>query len=342
MKMTVITGKDGTIVGTAREGETNKPEAGVGGPLPARTSRFTSSTCPRSWKTSQTPRNCIGGLRPTWPDSRRSRRTRTHYGFLFGAPHPYFSDGRTGQILRQFAGTVTAMGSAMAGRPRVIVALPDWTEGSLVANWLSENQFEPVHRSTMEAAASEIRTRPFNLIIADASWAVSKAFQTPDRGCNTAAPDHSHWRCHRSPGHGDGRASDVSDETDRARSTVLLRVDGPHGRQAGPALSTKDGPAVRRPRQRRACRHRRRQCRGIPPGIASRPAPSSAVLRRSDSARGRGDHREPAVGDSPSKDASKIWCGAALSSNPSGAEEAWRSFVDTVPIVGSSGVRVNL
>ena len=47
------------------------------------------------------------------------------------------------QILLQFTGTVTAMGRAMAGRPRVIVALPDWTEGSLVANWLSENQFEP-------------------------------------------------------------------------------------------------------------------------------------------------------------------------------------------------------
>ena len=45
---------------------------------------------------------------------------------------------------------------------------------------------------------------------------------------------------------------------------------------------------------------------------------------------------------SPSKDAARIWCGAALSSNPSGAEEVWRSFVDTVPVVGSSGVRVSL
>ena len=33
MKMTVITGKDGKIVGTAREGDPNKPEAGIGGPL---------------------------------------------------------------------------------------------------------------------------------------------------------------------------------------------------------------------------------------------------------------------------------------------------------------------
>jgi len=45
---------------------------------------------------------------------------------------------------------------------------------------------------------------------------------------------------------------------------------------------------------------------------------------------------------SPSKDAPRIWCGAALSSNPTGAEEVWRSFVDTVPVVGSSGVRVSL
>ncbi len=45
---------------------------------------------------------------------------------------------------------------------------------------------------------------------------------------------------------------------------------------------------------------------------------------------------------SPSKDASTIWCGAALSHNRSGAEEAWRSFVETAPVVGRSGVRVNL
>ena len=159
------------------------------------------------------------------------------------------------QILLQFTGTVTAMGSAMAGRPRVIVALPDWTEGSLVASWLSENQFEPVHRSTMEAAASEIRTRPFNLIIADASWAVSNVFQTPDRRCNTIAPniligDATDRRATAM----DGQAMYLTRPIELA-GPVLLRVDGPHGGQAGPALSTKNGPAVRCPRQRRACRH---------------------------------------------------------------------------------------
>jgi hypothetical protein len=33
MKMTIVTGKRGTIVGTAREIEGSKPEAGYGGPV---------------------------------------------------------------------------------------------------------------------------------------------------------------------------------------------------------------------------------------------------------------------------------------------------------------------
>src|SRR3954471_11764421 len=76
----------------------------------------------------------------------------------------------------------------MAGRPEVIVAVPDRTEGTLIVNWLSENRFEPVHRSTLEAAASAMRTRPSTLVIADASWAASKALQTSDRGCAGAPP----------------------------------------------------------------------------------------------------------------------------------------------------------
>jgi hypothetical protein len=42
---------------------------------------------------------------------------------------------------------------------------------------------------------------------------------------------------------------------------------------------------------------------------------------------------------SPSKHASTLWCGGALSHNRAGSEEAWRSFVDTVPVAGKAGVR---
>ena len=183
----------------------------------------------------------------------------------------------------------------MAGRPGVIVALPDRTEGKLVANWLSENQFEPVHRSTIEAAANEIRTRPFNLVIADANWAVSKAFQTPDRRCNATAPTIL-----------------VGDATDR-RATAM---DG-QAISSRPielavlscfvSMALTEDKAVRRS-PRKSVPGFDALVNGEPAAIVDvstegfrlelpRPGVFPALLRRSDSARGCGNHREPAVGD---------------------------------------------
>jgi hypothetical protein len=234
------------------------------------------------------------------------------------------------------------MGSAMAARPRVIVALPDWNEGSLVATWLSENQFEPVHRSTMEAAASEIRTRPFTLIIADATWAVSSAFQTPDRGCNTTAPailigDTTDRRATAM----DGQAMYLTRPIElavlscfvsmalmeekpvrRSPRKTVQRFDAlVNGEPAAILDVSAEGFRLELPRTRRL----------PPPYFGVRiPLVSVAIIAS----------RRWAM--SPAKDASKIWCGAALSHNPSRAEEVWRSFVDTVPIVGGSGIRVSL
>ena len=222
----------------------------------------------------------------------------------------------------------------MAARPRVIVALPDWTEGSLVANWLSENQFEPVHRSTIEAAASELRKRTFHLIIADASWAVSNAFQ--------AAPTIF-----------------IGNATDR-RATVM---DGQPMYLARPielaVLSCFVSMALMKERPvRRSPRKTVQRFDAIVNGEPAAIVDVSAEGFRLELPRTRRPPppyfgvRIPLVGVaiiasrrwamSPSKDAPKIWCGAALASNSPAAEEVWRSFVDTVPIVGSSGVRVSL
>ena len=229
----------------------------------------------------------------------------------------------------------------MAGRPRVVVALPDRAEGSQVASWLTENQFEPVYRPTIDAVASEIRTRRFNLIIADANWAVSKALQTPDRGGNTAAPTIL-----------------VGDATDR-RTTAM---DGQAMYLTRPielavlscfvSMALMDDKPVRRSPRKEVPR--------FDALVNSEPAAIvdvSAEGFRLELPRARRlpppffGVRIPLVGVaiiasrrwamSPSKDPSKVWCGAALSSNPSRAEAAWRSFVDTVPIVGKSGVRTN-
>jgi hypothetical protein len=256
--------------------------------------------------------------------------------------NPYLSDGRPAQILVQFAGTVSALASAMAGRPRVIVALPDWTEGSLVANWLSENQFEPVHRSTMEAAASEMRTRPFSLIIADAIWAGSNAFQTPDRGCNPTAPNiliaDANDRRARAM---DGQAMYLTRPIELAVLScfvsMALMEERPVRRSPRKTVQRFDAivngePAAILDVSTEGFRLELPRARRLPPPYFGVRIPLVGVAIIAS--------RRWAI--SPSKDPSKIWCGAALSSNPSGAEEVWRSFVDTVPIVGSSGIRVNL
>jgi len=236
---------------------------------------------------------------------------------------------------------VTALGNAMAGRPRVVVALPDRTEASMVANWLSENQFEPVYRPTLDAVASEIRARPFNLIVADASWAGSKAFQMPDRGCNTAAPtilvgDATDRRATAM----DGQAMYLTRPIElavlscfvsmalmddklvrRSPRKAVPRFDALVNREPAAIVDVSaEGFRLELPRTRRL----------PPPFFGVRiPLVGVAIIAS----------RRWAM--SPSKDPSKIWCGAALSSNPSRAEAAWRSFVDTVPIVGKSGVRTN-
>ena len=229
----------------------------------------------------------------------------------------------------------------MAGRARVIVALPDWTEGSLVASWLSDNGFEPVQRSTMEAAASEIRTGRFTLMIADARWAASKALPTGDRG-NASAPailvaDATDRRATAM----DGRAMCLTRPIELAVLScfvsMALMEERPVRRSPRKAVQrfealvnsepasivdvSAEGFRLELPRARRL----------PPPYFGVRiPLVGVAVIAS----------RQWAM--SPSTDASKVWCGAALSHNGSRAEEAWRSFVDTVPTVGRSGVRVNL
>jgi hypothetical protein len=230
----------------------------------------------------------------------------------------------------------------MVARPRVVVALPDWTEGSFVGNWLSENQFEPVQRSTLEGAASELHKRAFDLIIVDANWAVSKAFQTPNRGSTATAPTilvgdaTSRWATAM-----DGQAIYLTRPIELAVLSCFVSM----------ALM-KDRPVRRSPRK--AVPRFDAIVNGEPAGIVD----VSAEGFRLELPRTRRPPppyfgvRIPLVGVAiiasrrwvmpPSKDASQIWCGAALSSNPSAAEQVWRSFVDTAPTVGKSGVRVSL
>ena len=69
----------------------------------------------------------------------------------------------------------------MSERRRIIVATADAFEGAAIYDGLSAHGFEPVWRSTIQAAADEMRSRPFDLLIADAAFAFSGGLQDEGR-----------------------------------------------------------------------------------------------------------------------------------------------------------------
>ena len=76
----------------------------------------------------------------------------------------------------------------MADRPRIILALPDVTECATVAEWLVTEGFEPVRRPSPRSAAEEMRARPFDLLIVDATVAMRDGLLAASRGRNPLTP----------------------------------------------------------------------------------------------------------------------------------------------------------
>ena len=76
----------------------------------------------------------------------------------------------------------------MSERRRIIVATADAFEGAAIYDGLSAHGFEPVWLSTIQAAADEMRSRPFDLLIADAAFALSGGLQDEGRPRNPLTP----------------------------------------------------------------------------------------------------------------------------------------------------------
>ena len=215
--------------------------------------------------------------------------------------------------------------------------MPDWAEGTLVADWLSENGCEPVHRTTLETAANEIQARTFDLLITDAIWAVSNALRTAGRVRGPAAP-----------------AILIGDATDRragaanAQAMYLSRPIDLAVLSCFVSMAFMDNRPVRRS-PRKTVQRFDALVNDVPASIvdvspeglrlevARVPPPYFAV-------------RIPLMGVaviakrmwtmSPAKHA-PTWCGGALSNNRDSSEQAWRAFVDAVPPIDKARVRVN-
>jgi DNA-binding response OmpR family regulator len=69
-------------------------------------------------------------------------------------------------------------------RPRVLVVLPDSLEAGAVVARLSADGHETVRRPTPEAATAEMRTRAFDVLIADAALAFRSGLHIQARARN--------------------------------------------------------------------------------------------------------------------------------------------------------------
>lgn len=228
----------------------------------------------------------------------------------------------------------------MAGRPRVLVALPDPTEGATVSDWLTANGYEPLLRTTPATAAADMQARAIELLIADSSWAVGTALQSVTRSRTQLMPTILIGQA------AERRSTAVNAQTmymtrpiEKAVLACFVQMalmdDRPvrrsprkpvqrfealvNGLPSGIVNVSAEGLRIEVPRERRAA---------LPPYFAVRvPLVGVAVIARR-------------MWTMAPTNASTMWCGAELAHNRASSEERWRAFIDSIPMAGDNGLRV--
>jgi hypothetical protein len=224
----------------------------------------------------------------------------------------------------------------MANRPRIILVLPDVTECATVAEWLVTDGFEPVPCPRPRTAAEEMRARPFDLLIADATVVMRDGLLAASRGRNPLTPTVVI---------GNGAAADPRDALSMYLARPLERgifvctvsmamMDGRPTRRSARKIVNRfeaivngvpshiidvstEGLRLEIPRQRLS----------IPPPYFNVRLPLMGIALTVQ----RIWARSPSQGRMP-----VIWCGGALSANRPGAEQGWRAFVDMIPTIGAT------
>jgi hypothetical protein len=186
-----------------------------------------------------------------------------------------------------------------------------------------------------------MQSGPFDLLIADATWAVGTPLQSGARARNPQVPtiligvaidrrstavnaqtmymtrpiEHAVLACFVTMAFIDDRPVRRSPRKSVQRFEAIA-----NGVPSGIVDVSREGLRLEVPRDRKSA---------LPPYFAVRiPLVGVAVIAR----------RMWTM--APSQRATMLWCGAALSHNRASSEEGWRRFVETVPIVGESGLHV--
>jgi hypothetical protein len=219
----------------------------------------------------------------------------------------------------------------MEHRPKVLVALPDRVEAATVARWLEAKGFEPLPRSEMAEEAHD-------LLVTDATLAAQDGLRRAGRARNTRIPVVlvGHEKDAPKGPAVDGQPMFVARPLDRATLTCFVM------------MAILDHRPERRS-IRKPVGHTDAYVNGLPvrivdvsnEGLCLVTPPDRSVLLPPTF-----NVRVPMVGVSiavqrvwgrrAKPGASTTWYGGALTQNPSAAQQGWKSFVDTVPIVRGS------
>lgn len=233
------------------------------------------------------------------------------------------------------AGTLSAQSRRAMEKARVIVALPDLNEGSCIADWLLADGFDPVQIQSTRTAVDEMHARPFDLLITDSVFAYRDGLYSKGRARNPLTP------------------AVVIGDTDavpqnEAASTQTMCLARPVERamlMCYVSMAMLDGRPTRRS-PRKLVNKVDAFVNGLPTRILD--VSNEGVRLEVSAARKQVlpayfSVRVPHLGvsvtvqrvwtrPSPSR-ASVMWYGGTLAQNRSAAEQAWRTFVDTVPVV---------
>jgi hypothetical protein len=229
----------------------------------------------------------------------------------------------------------------MTERPRIIVALPDPAESGAVADVLSADGFEPVRHSTPRAVLDEMRARRFDLLIVDTGFPIGGVLRVAGPKVSTLTPivlvgppDAAAPRTVANP-----RSMFVPRPIDRAMLSCFV------------SMAMLDGRPARRSERKPIDRFD-----AVANGIAAVIVDVSLEGMRLEVAHTR--HvlppcftvRVPLVGigvtvqrmwTQASGARTGILCGGALSQNRAALEQAWRSFVSTLPARGERAIQLS-
>jgi hypothetical protein len=224
-------------------------------------------------------------------------------------------------------------------RPRVIVCLPKPSESTAIADWLLADHFEPVRRLTPDGALEDMR-RPFALLVTDVSL---HRLVTQCRAQHPQIPIILIGNAATAT-HGDPLGTHtmyLSRPIDRAVLMCFV------------AMAILES----RP-NRRSVRKPVNYFDAVANGVASRIVDVSAEGLRLEVPHDARSAlppfftvRVPLVGvsvavqrmwsQSSSAKRASIWYGGALSNNRAGIAQAWRAFVDTIPVRAQTRLLTN-